>query len=141
MLALACGVSGCRTAAPASAPEGRRSARGDADGRGRLYTAEDLHGTQAVTLIDALQRLNAPLRFGGPNGVTSFRGRNSVVVEGTDVPLVIVDGMRSPRGTALLRELTVNSVASVRLLSASEALVAHGFGVSAGAIEITTRMR
>ena len=110
-----CSVAACSSGKASSAPKPRANAN--------LVTSEEIVGTGASNLYDAIQRLR-------PQWLVSARVRRG----GSGDPLqVYLDGTKY--GTvSSLRQLSVGGVQELRYFSANEATSRYGTGNTGGAI-------
>ena len=77
-------------------------------------------------------------RYGRPRFITTKRGRSTMVLAGSDMPLVLIDGARLTDVSAL-RDMSTDSVESIELQSGINGTSAQGTGAVAGVIYIHTK--
>ena len=92
---------------------------------------------------EVLRRSGIPITLlqesnGQPVRVRSRRGRNSIVLRGTDSPVIVVDGNRTNDPTTL-RSIPANLIVYMRLYGAIDGTTAQGTGATGGVLEIQTR--
>lgn len=75
---------------------------------------------------------------GRPAEIKSRRGRTSVVLYGSDIPLVIVDGARLI-DLRSLRDIPASSIAWIQLLNGMEGTLQEGTNSGAGVILIVSK--
>ena len=111
---------------------------------GRVITAGQIAARPGIrTAWDALRVSGVPLsltegRDGRPTRLRSRRGRSSVVLTQSDVPLLIVDGARVG-DFRVLRDIDALSIAYIRVRSAVDGTTSQGTGAGGGVIEVHTR--
>ena len=127
-----CAVHPAATSDPRSSP-GRR-----------VITSEMILESRANNVWDLLREhalVNTAERVGrGQFDLQSRRGRSSLSLRDSDVPLVIVDGVRVI-DLGMLRQIPAQVVRSIRLLSAIEGTTYMGTNSGAGVIVIETSAR
>lgn len=134
LLTAACGSStSTRTETAAPAPQG-----------GRVIDAERIAESKATNAWELLRDLaiinmaETPGR--GIYRIQSRRGRSSLALGSSDVPLVVVDGVRVIEfGT--LRQIPANVIQRIRVLSAIEGTTVMGTNATGGVVLIETTPR
>lgn len=115
-----------------------KSGGAEGDSVGEVLTREEITRSGASNLWDVLRlcrTLQLSLdREGNPVAI-SHRGRNSILL--SDTPLIFVDGTRV-LDLATLPLISADDIASVRILSASEASTRYGLGAHNGVVEVQT---
>jgi len=76
-------------------------------------------------------------RYGRPRGIKTRRGRSTINMAGSDMPMILIDGARLSDFTAL-RDLQVDAISSIDLLSGITGTAAEGTNAAAGVIYIHT---
>lgn len=108
-----------------------------ASSRGNTVTYEELAGTNAATVYEALERLRPDwMSSRGPISMTDPGGNN--MDPRTARPNVYMNGMRMGDLDSL-RDVYVQDVASLRFWEAGEASARFGMGNPRGVIEIIPR--
>jgi outer membrane cobalamin receptor len=77
-------------------------------------------------------------RYGRPRRITTKRGASTIVLAGSDSPLVLVDGARLG-DVAALRDMPTDAVESIELQSGITGTSAQGTNAVAGVIYIHTK--
>jgi len=134
ILTLAAALGACRT--------GRRAGPKQIKPAGELITARAIAHTDARNAWEVLQRDGHfsmdETANGDPARLASRRGRSSILLAGSDVPLVYVDGVQL-LDLRMLREITAESIESIRILNGIEGTTYYGTNAGAGVIVIKTR--
>ena len=76
-------------------------------------------------------------RYGRPRGIRTRRGRSTVVMSGSDSPMIIIDGARLV-DFMTLRDLPTDAISSIELMDGITGTVAQGTNAAAGVIYIHT---
>jgi hypothetical protein len=76
-------------------------------------------------------------RYGRPRGIRTRRGRSTVVMAGSDSPMIIIDGARVV-DFSMLRDLPTDAISSIELMDGITGTVAQGTNAAAGVIYIHT---
>jgi hypothetical protein len=76
-------------------------------------------------------------RYGRPRGIKTRRGRSTINMADSDTPMILVDGARVSDFGAL-RDLPIDAISSIELLSGITGTVAQGTNAAAGVIYIHT---
>ena len=76
-------------------------------------------------------------RYGRPRGIKTRRGRSTVLMAGSDTPMIVVDGARLVDFTAL-RDMPTDAISSIELMDGISGTVDQGTGAAAGVIYIHT---
>jgi TonB-dependent receptor-like protein len=76
-------------------------------------------------------------RYGHPRGVKTRRGRSTINMAGSDVPMIVIDGARVSDFSAL-RDLPTDAISSIEVLSGITGTVSQGTNAAAGVIYIHT---
>ncbi|PYO51090.1 MAG: hypothetical protein DMD72_00590 [Gemmatimonadetes bacterium] len=76
-------------------------------------------------------------RYGRPRGIKTRRGRSTINMAGSDMPMILIDGARLGDFTAL-RDLPADAISSIDLLSGITGTAAEGTNAAAGVIYIHT---
>ena len=76
-------------------------------------------------------------RYGRPRGIKTRRGRSTINMAGSDMPMILIDGARVSDFTAL-RDLPSDAISSIDLLSGITGTAAEGTNAAAGVIYIHT---
>ena len=76
-------------------------------------------------------------RYGRPRGIRMRRGRSTINIADSDIPMIVVDGARVSDFTAL-RDLPTDAISSIELLTGITGTAAEGTNASAGVIYIHT---
>ena len=76
-------------------------------------------------------------RYGRPRGIKTRRGRSTINMPGSDMPMILIDGARLSDFTAL-RDLPADAISSIELLSGITGTAAQGTNAAAGVIYIHT---
>jgi len=134
LLLTAATISGCVTAAP-KAPE-RPAASTE------TFTAEQIAHSGFTNAWDFLRARARRYdfyedRYGRPRGIKTRRGRSTINMAGSDMPMILVDGARLSDFTAL-RDLPTDAISSIELLSGITGTAAQGTNAAAGVIYIHT---
>lgn len=127
-------ATGCRTGR--LAPSLHDALSGD------IITARAIAQSDARNAWEVLRR-NGRFTFdetadGEPTRLASHRGRSSIVLANSDTPLVYVDGARL-LDVRVLRQITAESIESIRILSGIEGTTYYGTNAGAGVILIRTK--
>lgn len=133
-LFFAASLSSCATSSHRSIESGHRA---------DLITAAEIARSSSTNVWDLLRRRArqynfAEDRYGRPRFITTKRGRSTILLAGSDTPLVLVDGARLT-DVASLRDMSCDSVESIELQSGINGTSAHGTDATAGVIYIHTR--
>jgi len=134
ILTLAAVLGACRT--------GRHAGPKQVKPTGELITASSIAHTDARNAWEVLQRDGHfsmdETPDGDPARLASRRGRSSILIANSDVPLVYVDGVQLV-DLRMLREITAESIESIRILSGIEGTTYYGTNAGAGVIVIRTK--
>lgn len=110
---------------------------------GRIITEEMIASYRVTTAwevlrITGLYRMSRDAGPGRPVEIKSRRGRTSLVLYGSDIPRVILDGARisDPR---VLRDIPAASIAWIQLLNGMDGTVQEGTNSGAGVIVIVSK--
>jgi hypothetical protein len=76
-------------------------------------------------------------RYGRPRGIKTRRGRSTINMAGSDMPMILIDGARVSDFTAL-RDLPADAISSIDLLSGITGTAEQGTNAAAGVIYIHT---
>ena len=119
-----------------SAPARRSICAGDTIG------AAAIAHSGATDAWDVLKRLRPRFKIeerwnGEPARVEARRGRSSIVLPNSDVPVLVLDGLRYT-DLGMLREVPARSILSIRILSGIEGTMYQGTSAGAGVIIIAT---
>jgi len=76
-------------------------------------------------------------RYGRPRGIKTRRGRSTINMAGSDMPMILIDGARLSDFTAL-RDLPADAISSIELMSGITGTAAQGTNAAAGVIYIHT---
>ncbi|MFN2637046.1 MAG: TonB-dependent receptor plug domain-containing protein [Gemmatimonadaceae bacterium] len=109
---------------------------------GKVITGEMIAATSAATAWDVVQQSGLFRMISDPSsgrsGVHSRRGRTSVLIAGSDVPRLIVDGARvSDLGR--LREIPAGSIAWMELLGGIAGAAEEGTNSGGGVIRVVSK--
>ena len=108
-----------------------RSSATPADGGDRdVITEQEIAASGALNAYDAVQKLRA--NFLSDRGKTTILGRSS------SKPTVFLDGVQFGEIQSL-RNISATTVQSIRMYRSYEAQQRYGYGVTGGAIEVTTK--
>jgi len=134
LLLAAATISGCVTAAP-KAPERPPAST-------ETFTAEQIAHSGFTNAWDFLRARARRYdfyedRYGRPRGIKTRRGRSTINMAGSDMPMILVDGARLSDFTAL-RDLPTDAISSIDLLSGITGTAAQGTNAAAGVIYIHT---
>ena len=109
---------------------------------GDYITASAIAHSDARNAWEVLQRNG---RFtldesvsGEPVRVASHRGKSSIIIANSDTPLIYVDGAKL-LDFRVLRQITAESIESIRILSGIEGTTYYGTNAGAGVIVIKTK--
>ena len=127
-------VSGCVTAAPKPAELASNS--------NEVFTAEQISRSGFTNAWDFLRARARRFdfyedRYGRPRGIKTRRGRSTINMAGSDIPMILIDGARLSDFTAL-RDLPTDAISSIELLSGITGTAAQGTDAAAGVIYIHT---
>jgi len=108
-----------------------------------IITAEEIAHSSSTNVWDLLRKRArmynfAEDRYGRPRFITTKRGRSTIVLAGSDTPLVLVDGARLG-DVAALRDMPTDAVESIELQSGIDGTSSQGTGAVAGVIYIHTK--
>jgi outer membrane cobalamin receptor len=131
---IAASLSGCATSGYRP-PETTR--------RREIITAEEIASSSCTNVWDLLRKRArtynfAEDRYGRPRFITTKRGRSTIVLAGSDSPLVLVDGARLG-DVAALRDMPTDAVESIELQSGINGTSSQGTNAVAGVIYIHTK--
>ncbi len=76
-------------------------------------------------------------RYGRPRGIKTRRGRSTINMAGSDMPMILIDGARLTDFTAL-RDLPSDAISSIELMSGITGTADQGTNAAAGVIYIHT---
>lgn len=76
-------------------------------------------------------------RYGRPRGIKTRRGRSTVLMAGSDTPMIVVDGARLVDFT-VLRDLPTDAISSIELMDGISGTADQGTDAAAGVIYIHT---
>ena len=109
---------------------------------GRVITGEQIAQTNAATAWDVVQQSGFYRMIteaaGARSGVHSHRGRTSIVLTGSDVPRLIVDGARVA-DLGRLHDISANSIAWIELLGGLAGAAEEGTNSGGGVIRIISK--
>lgn len=113
-------------------------------GATRVLTAEMIRRYQSTNVWDLLRECNSGFRLtesgaGLPLALQSTRGPSSLVLRDSDVPVVILDGVRLT-DPFVLRDLATSAVKSIRFLNGIDGTTFYGTNSGAGVIVVNTRL-
>ena len=133
LLLFAASLGGC-----ASASRAPRDPAHSAD----TFTAEQIASSGFTNAWDFLRARARRYdfyedRYGRPRGIKTRRGRSTINMAGSDVPMIVIDGARVSDFTAL-RDLPADAISSIELLSGITGTAAQGTNAAAGVIYIHT---
>lgn len=124
-----------------AASAGARQA--DTSGSRRTCNVKRIESLQADDAWDVVRKCNLGLdleesRDGSYARIRTRRGRSSILLRDSDVPVIVLDGTRlqDPR---VLHQITATAVYSVELLSGIEGTMTQGTNAGAGVLVIETR--
>ena len=114
-----------------------------ATARTDIITAEEIAHSSSTNVWDLLRKRArmynfAEDRYGRPRFIPTKRGRSTIVLAGSDTPLVLVDGARLG-DVAALRDMPTDAVESIELQSGIDGTSSQGTGAVAGVIYIHTK--
>jgi hypothetical protein len=95
-----------------------------------VITEQEIASSGALNAYDAVQKLRA--NFLSDRGKTTILGRTS------SKPTVFLDGVQFGEIQSL-RSISATTVQSIRMYRSYEAQQRYGYGVTGGAIEVTTK--
>jgi len=109
---------------------------------GKVITEQMIAGTSAATAWDVVQQSGYFRMVSDPatgrSGVHSHRGRTSILLTGSDVPRLIIDGARvSDLGR--LRDIPASSIAWIELLGSIAGASEEGTNSNAGVIRVVSK--
>lgn len=109
---------------------------------GKVITGEMIAATNASSAWEVIQLSGYYRMIGDPSsghfGVHSRRGRTSVLLVGSDIPRLIVDGARvSDLGR--LRDIPAGSIAWIELLGGISGAAEEGTNSGGGVIRVITK--
>src|SRR5256885_14579078 len=130
----AASLAACATAARRS-PESLAS-------HGDTFTADDIARSGFTNAWDFLRARARRYdfyedRYGRPRGIKTRRGRSTINMAGSDMPMILIDGARVSDFSAL-RDLPSDAISSIDLLSGITGTAAEGTNAAAGVIYIHT---
>lgn len=109
---------------------------------GKVITGEMIAATNAANAWDVIQQSGYYRMIGdassGRSGIHSRRGRTSVLLSGSDVPRLIVDGARVS-DIGRLREIPARSIAWIELLGGISGAAEEGTNSGAGVIRVVSK--
>jgi len=76
-------------------------------------------------------------RYGRPRGIKTRRGRSTINMASSDMPMILIDGARVSDFSAL-RDLPADAISSIELMSGITGTAAQGTNAAAGVIYIHT---
>ena len=108
-----------------------------------IISAEEIARSSCTNVWDLLRKRArmynfAEDRYGRPRFITTKRGRSTIVLAGSDSPLILVDGARLGDVSAL-RDMPTDAVDSIELQSGISGTSAQGTNAVAGVIYIHTK--
>jgi hypothetical protein len=111
---------------------------------GKVITEEMIAQTNAATAWDVIEqtgyyRMVADASANGRSGLHSRRGRTSLLLTGSDVPRLIVDGARVS-DLARLREIPAATIAWIELLGGISGAAEEGTNSGAGVIRVISKV-
>ncbi len=111
---------------------------------GRNISEETIAGYAVTNAWEVLRKTGffVVARDDGPSGdasVRSRRGRTSLILAGSDVPRVMIDGAPVP-DVRLLRSVPASSIAWIQLLNAIDGTMIQGTNSGGGVILIITKV-
>lgn len=110
---------------------------------GKVITEEMIAGSNAATAWEVIQQTGYYRMVSDPSsgrsGVHSRRGRTSMLLAGSDVPRLIVDGARVS-DIGRLREIPAITVAWIELLGGIGGAAEEGTNSGAGVIRVITKI-
>jgi outer membrane cobalamin receptor len=129
-------VSACVSTAPRY--RGNGSQYGD-----RIITADQVDAQQAPNAWELLRQLVPHYNYvedraGRAVSINAHRGRSSIVVAGSEAPVVIVDGARLA-AVDVLQQMPKDAIDWIELRNGSRGTTTEGTNASAGVIYIHTR--
>lgn len=127
--------SGCASIRPLDATQATPS--------GRIITEEMIASYRVTNAWEVLRRtglyrMSRDAGTGRPAEIKSRRGRTSVVLYGSDIPRVIVDGARIS-DLRFLRDIPAASIAWIQLLNGMDGTVQEGTNSGGGVIVIVSK--
>ena len=134
LLLFAASLGGCASAS--------RAPRDPAAHSADTFTAEQIASSGFTNAWDFLRARARRYdfyedRYGRPRGIKTRRGRSTINMAGSDVPMIVIDGARVSDFTAL-RDLPADAISSIELLSGITGTAAQGTNAAAGVIYIHT---
>jgi outer membrane cobalamin receptor len=131
----------CAAALSGCATSGHRPS--EAAARPDVISADEIARSSSTNVWDLLRRRArqynfAEDRYGRPRFITTKRGRSTIALAGSDIPLVMVDGARLT-DLAALRDMPTDAVESIELQNGISGTSSHGTNACAGVIYIHTR--
>ena len=111
--------------------------------RADFISSDEIARSSSTNVWDLLrqraQQYNfAEDRYGRPRFITTKRGRSTIVLAGSDSPLVLIDGARLT-DVAALRDMSTDSVESIELQNGINGTSSQGTNAPAGVIYIHTK--
>lgn len=129
-----CAAIGCGPAHHAQPPL-------TADGT-RVFTARDIALMQVSTAWDVVERSGmmdlSEAVDGRSASIKRRRGQNSIILAAADMPLLIVNGVRT-NDARVLQGISAQSIARLSVVSGIEATVRQGTDAGSGIIDIVTK--
>lgn len=128
-------LSGCASIRPLDAT--------DAEPGGRFITEDMIAKYNAPNAWEVLRHtglfhMSRDAGTGRPAEIKSRRGRTSIILYGSDIPRVIVDGARLIDLRAL-RDIPASSIAWIQVLNGMEGTLQEGMNSGAGVILIVSK--
>ena len=111
--------------------------------RPEIISASEIARSSCTNVWDLLRKRArmynfAEDRYGRPRFITTKRGASTILLAGSDAPLVLIDGERLG-DVAVLRDMSTDSVDSIELQSGITGTAAQGTNAVAGVIYIHTK--
>lgn len=111
---------------------------------GKVITEEMIAQTNAATAWDVIQqtgyyRMVSDGTESGKNGLHSRRGRTSLLLAGSDIPRLVVDGARVS-DIGRLREIPAATIAWIELLGGISGGAEEGTNSGAGVIRVISKV-
>lgn len=130
------------SAASAACASAHSSSGSSSPREGHEITADRIEQSGVTNAWEVLKRYGG-LRLseswnGDPARIQSRRGKSSIVAGSSDVPLIIVDGVRLT-DLRVLRQIPAKSIQRVRILGPVEGTRHQGTGASGGVIIIESK--
>jgi outer membrane cobalamin receptor len=115
----------------------------DSASRPEIISSAEIARSSSTNVWDLLRKRArmynfAEDRFGRPRFITTKRGASTIVLAGSDNPLVLIDGARLG-DVAALRDMPTDAVESIELQSGINGTSSQGTNAVAGVIYIHTK--